>query len=373
MSDTFNDKKSLKNISFTLSLLSAVINEENPAEPDFEPDWDFVFNFTASHNLENTVFYAVEKLENKPRSELYKKWRDCRNKCVHRNMIQRQEFARICSLFEDGAIEYMPVKGFAVSGLYPIEDSRFMSDLDILIKKDREKAGEILLKEGYKEKKNESDYDKAFCKPPFMIIELHNQLFPLYNSMAPFFSDIFQSSKKTGCRYDMKDEDFYVYETAHLFKHYEDGGTGIRSVMDFYLINKKLMPKMDFESAEKKLEEIGLREFSEKIEAIAEKWFERADYENFTEDEKYILSSGTYGTREHFVLNKRKNYTKSGYLKNRLFPSANQMKEIFPNLNKRPRLIFFYYIYRLFRALFFRKNKVINEYKILKNESKSKS
>jgi hypothetical protein len=110
-------------------------------------------------------FYAVEQLNNKPEPQLYKKWMNIRNKCIHRNMIQRQEYVEICSAFEENSIDYMPVKGFYLSELYPLEDSRYMGDLDILVKDRRDDAVQLLLNKGYALKKGSIDYDKPLEKP----------------------------------------------------------------------------------------------------------------------------------------------------------------------------------------------------------------
>jgi hypothetical protein len=56
MSKLINNSEEHKNIAYTLSLLSAVINGKSPVEPDFEPDWEFIYRFTKRHNVDNTVF-----------------------------------------------------------------------------------------------------------------------------------------------------------------------------------------------------------------------------------------------------------------------------------------------------------------------------
>lgn len=370
MSERIINEKTKKNVICALSLLSSVINGAKPKEPEFEPDWDFIYRFTRAHNVDNTLFYAVEQLENKPAPELYKKWMDERNKCVHRDMIQRREYAAVCAEFEEKGVEYMPLKGFAVSDLYPIPESRFMSDIDLLIKNSRAEAEEILQKHGYQAKKHGIDYDKPFYKPPFTVIELHNNLFPKYHAMYPYFMEPFAKGKGEGSRYLMNETDFYLYETAHLFKHYDGGGSGIRSVMDFYLINNSLRDGKVIGEIQEKLKEIGLFEFSEMINKIADKWFKYEDYSELSDDELYILSSGTYGTNEHFTLNKRAKYSGRKYFEIRLFPPRVNMYEYYPSLKKRPFCLPFYYIYRLVTGVLFKREKIRGEYKALRKNSK---
>ncbi len=365
-----NSEQKINNIKYALSLVSSVVNETDPKEPDFAPDWNFIFNFTNAHYINNTVFYAIEKLKNKPEPVLYKKWRDNRNKCIHRNMIQRQEFAAVCSCLDKNDIEYMNVKGFSVSTLYPDEAMRYTGDLDILIKDRREDAVKLLLEMGYTLKENGIDYDKPLVKPPFMVIELHNSLFPLHSPYRSNFEDVFSKASKKENRYKMSGEDFYVYETAHLYKHFSGSGTGIRSIIDFYLINKKLLPMLDNNIVKAKLQELELEDFSGKIANLAKKWFEAEDYNEFSDVEKYIFTSGLYGTKEHSVKNKIEAKSDSEYIRARLFPPKELMYEIFPTLQKRPFLLPFYYTLRFFRGAFLKRKKLKSEYKILKSTRK---
>lgn len=366
MDVSLDNEKQMNNIRFTLSLLSSVINETEPKEPDFQPDWEFIFRFTKSHKVDNTVFYAIEKLNNKPEPTLYKKWMDARNKCIHRNMIQRQEFASICATFEEKGIEYMPVKGFAVSELYPKEDMRYMGDLDILIKDRREEAINILLNNGYSVKEKGIDYDKPLIKPPFMVVELHNNLFPLYSPYRSLFGNVFSKSTKINCYHKMSPEDFYIYETVHFYKHYSGSGAGIRNIIDFYFINKTILPESNKEKINKELTKLELYDFSRTIAKMADKWFKSNDYRDFCDDELLVLSSGLYGTKDKRIQNITKTQSKSKYLFTRLFPSKERMYEFFPKLQKHPVLLPFYYIFRLFRGLFTRIPVIINEIRILK-------
>ncbi len=369
MSEWINDSKNVKNTAFALSLLSAFINGKKPVEPDFDADWEFIYKFSKLHNVDNTIFYPIEQLKNKPEASLYKEWMDIRNKCIHRNIIQRQEFSTVCSAFEKAGIEYMPVKGFYISGMYPTEDSRYMSDLDILIKDRRDEAARILLDMGYTFKKNGVDYDKPLLKPPFMVVELHNSLFPMYTRYRSCFEDVFSKSSRNNNCYTMSPEDFYVYEAAHFFKHYSGSGVGVRSVIDFYLINKNILPEIDRSKTDSRLKKLGLYEMSKEIEAVTKKWFEEEDYSSFSDTEIYILSSGTYGTKEKMVKNKLKGKSKSGYILFRLFPSKDIMIENFPVLKKHPYLFPIFYIFRLFKGLFTKRKNIKTEYELLKSNN----
>ena len=57
-----------------------------------------------------------------------------------------------------------------------------------------------------------------------------------------------QLLKEEGNRfgYRFSDEDFYLFLTAHEYKHYSWGGTGLRSLMDVYVYLKNLEGRLDW-------------------------------------------------------------------------------------------------------------------------------
>ncbi|MBP3769712.1 MAG: hypothetical protein J6I48_06380 [Lachnospira sp.] len=54
---------------------------------------------------------------------------------------------------------------------------------------------------------------------------------------------------------------------AHFAKHFQGGGSGIRSVMDIYIMNNAV-PDMNMFYVYKQLEKLGLSDFYKKITAL---------------------------------------------------------------------------------------------------------
>lgn len=324
--------------------------------------------------MANTCFYSVERLKNKPDGELYKEWLNVRSRNIHRDMIQRAEYAKVARAFEKNGVDFLPVKGFQVCSLYPVSDYRFMSDTDILVS-DYKKAGEIAKKLGYKleDDNPEMGHDVTYIKKPFMNLELH---FSLFGSSAPFYDyylDILDRTAIEGKHeHRMTDEQHFCYMLAHMKKHYDIAGTGVRSVADVYLFNKNLRPKLSEEKISEELSVLGLTEFDKKISAIAEKWFGDELVDRFSEEELYILKSGTYGTFRNMILNRKTDSGNAGYVIKRMFPPMNWMKEYFPVLRKAPALLPAVYSYRILRAVFTRRDNVREEIKTIKNDEPDK-
>lgn len=368
------EKINNSNSVYLLKLTASVINETDPPEPDSSIDFSEVYKLAKLHSILNLTYYAVERLHNKPDSELLKKWKNKRNQCIHRNMIQTQEFNIISKKFEENKIEFMPVKGFFLSNLYPKPDYRFMSDLDFLVKKEHLKlADSVLISMGYKAKKIGVMYDDEFEKPPFMYIELHHELFAMHSPFYTYFENAFERSiQKNKFRFEMKGEEAYIYFIAHLYKHYYQAGTGVRSISDLYLLNKERLPELDKKYISTNLEKLGLSDFTKKVSDIAEKWFgANADY-NFSEDELYIISSGTYGTAEKKYLHKYSSLGSKHYYLKRIFPPLIVMKDIFHPLRRFPFLLPLFYMIRIFSLILPSKRKKIRAEIVILNKTKNK-
>ncbi len=361
------------NINYFFKLLQASLNNQQPPEPDNDVNFQQIYKFAKAHNLLNVCFYAVEKLKNKPDNPLYKKWENHRNMVIHRNMIQRMEFDSIKSILKKNRVAFMPIKGFLVSDLYPESDFRYMADLDFLIKDDLKKVGQLIENLGYKPKTIGTVHHDEYTKPPFMIVELHHEIISISSPYYSYYENVFDRCLTNNqVEYNMSGEDFYIFMLVHFHKHYKESGAGIRSVLDFYYLNKKFLPNLDNEYIYNELEKLDLIDFYKTITEIADKWFEKYNFSNLSQEEKYILSSGTYGNEENKIINRKGNKKGVSFLLSRLFPPMLWMKDHYHILKKYPALLPVMYVYRLIKAVFCKNENLKEEFDILKKHKKNR-
>jgi hypothetical protein len=154
----------------------------------------------------------------------------------------------------------------------------------------------------------------------------------------------------------MSNEDAYIYNIAHLHRHFTISGCGVRNILDLHLLGR-IIPPETRSYIETELKKLNLTQFEKDMTAIAAKWFEKNDTESFSETELYILSSGAYGTKQNLQTNEKQGKTKLGYLFLRLFPNLKWMQSFYAPLIKRPYLLPFYYVYRIIRAPFIHKKR----------------
>lgn len=363
--------------TYLIQLLKSVLFSYAPPEKPEDIDFKDIYSLARKHFLANMVYYAISKLKEKPDSELLKEWREEYLLGKMRNTIQKQELKMILKKLEENRIKNIPLKGFEIKGVYPSEDMRQMSDLDILISlEDRERAREILEGLGYTTMEFGKGKDDVYYKKPAMNIEIHNNLFDRSEEeMYHYFSKMSSMEKaksKTEYSYEFSKEDTLIYGIVHLVKHFKNTGIGIRYIMDWWLYIDKYRESLNWEYIESSLKELNIYEFYKNIISLGDYWFgEREATELILQLEEYIVDSGIYGIDSNRYLNilteNSDDSSKSGKistLKKYVFPKYSLMCERYPVLIGRRYLLPFYYVVRILEILLYRrrgKMRIIKE------------
>ncbi len=175
--------------------------------------------------------------------------------------------------------------------------------------------------------------------------------------------------------YHFKDEDFYVYIVSHGYKHYAGSGTGLRTLLDFYVYLKAKEATMDFVYIKKECEVLGIAEYERLNRGLCRKVFGMVGTESLVqltgqlnEEEvellEFYLSAGVYGTMERMVGNRIRKYREEGggksklsYVISRIFPKKERLCGDFPYAGKRKWLMPVAWVHRLCRALFSSKRR----------------
>lgn len=100
--------------------------------------------------------------------------------------------------------------------------------------------------------------------------------------------------KPGSCHMILSDAMFYFYHMAHMAKHFEVGGCGIRAFLDIWVLQNRV--EYDPAQREKLLREGGLWKFARGAEQVADWWFNGAQPDEMTRQvSDYILRAGLYG------------------------------------------------------------------------------
>lgn len=327
------------------------------------------------HSVTSIVCTALEQADvfSSADSAAAKKWKDAKAKAIRKNMLLDAERGQILDEMEQAGIWHMPLKGSVLHTLYPKYGMRQMSDNDILYDPDGQtKLVEIMRRRGYEvESCGKSNHD-VFMKPPIYNFEMHTSLFGQFTKEAyRYYKNIKERlylDEGTSYRYHFSEEDFYIYMTAHAYKHYMHSGIGVRSLLDVYVYTAQKGNMLDWDYIARETGGMGMADFERQSRKLAQKLFSAAVWPKeivFSKEEEAMLSyfadSGTYGTTKHFVENRMREAqegdTKAGwkgkarFIYRRLFPTMEWYQTYEPFFAKHKVLIPFFLIYRFFRRL----------------------
>lgn len=349
-----------ENAAYLISLLRSLLeNTQTPPLPE-NCSLGELMELAERHSIAGMAYYALEKL---PLTDLEidVKWRQIRDKALVKDLTQLMDLEVIGRSFSEAGIRFLPLKGSIIKGLYPQSDMRSMSDIDILIDPENaEKAREIMTELGYSCEHFGYDIHDIYHKSPVMNVEIHRALFGEDGrEFQEVFSDPWSSCTSNGMKFSFTPDAFFAYVLAHAVKHLEEGGTGIRSIMDLWVCLHSDMG-IELKRALAILEPSGKRDTARLMVELSDVWFGGVPHSEATMNlERYILGSGTYGTVENAAANHIAHAGKLGYLARLIFPTFERMKEHYPVLRKAPILLPGCWLVRLFTKPFInhRQNK----------------
>ncbi len=235
---------------------------------------------------------------------------------------------------------------------------RTSCDIDVLVhEQDLESAISLLVnKYGY-ELKNKGSHDVSMISQNGQHVELHYRLIEdgLANSSTEILAQVWDNARvKTGClhQYELTDEFFYFYHIAHMAKHFENGGCGIRSLIDLWLLKEKA--KIDRDISDALLEKANLLKFADACRKLCGVWFDGDNSTSITEKmHNYIVFGGVYGTNSNRIpVKQHKNGGRLSYALSKIFLPYDVIKFYYPILQKHKWLTPFIEVVRWCKLVF---------------------
>ena len=302
-----------------------------------------------------------------------------KGKAIRKVAAMDMDRAVVLGKLEEEGIWYMPLKGAILKDLYPRLGMRQMSDNDILIDPARMADAEKIMERLGFTCDHRSSAHVVYNKPPVSSFEFHHRLFggEQDRRVRRYYKDvkarlIRDESRQWG--YHFSDEDFYVYMIAHENKHFRDGGTGLRSLLDTYVYCRKMGTGLDWTYVGEETAKLGIRDFEELNRSLSYHLF---DGDPLTEEEEamlaYVVSSGTYGTMQHKVSNKVEKLGggtegKLRYVLSRVFLPMDTVRTAYPVFARVPILLPFLPVWRLILGMRSRRKRLAGEWKSLKDK-----
>lgn len=365
-----------KEIDDLLYLLTCAVNTKKPDLSKVNNmNLDLIYEIASYHSVVSMIAFALESV-----IELPHKYDQAKKKAIRKLAYFDIERNKILSCFSRDNIWYMLLKGAVIIDYYPKHGMREMLDNDILCDPERMHDVKTIMENlGYCCKQYEQDNQDVYTNN-ILSFEIHRSLFDedKYQDFDDYYKDI---KAKLICKdnnpfeFRFRAEDLYIYSLVHEYKHYSNGGIGIRSLLDTYVFLKRHDEQLDWKYINDEINALSLSEFEQMNRELSQKVFSGGLPDN---EEKeclmYFISSGTHGSVNHYMNNRilkrvsgNSGDKKRRYIFDRVFIRGEELKNKYPLVQRHKVLLPGLYVYRLSKAVFVNPKKTWTEYKVIKN------
>lgn len=357
---------------YLAALLKAAIRKESLPSPPTELDWQELVAVSKKQQV-YSIIAAVLDPSLLPDEQAKALSAYTQNELL-RLLAMKNELEELEKALQEKQIKFMLLKGSVIRDFYPQQKMRQMSDIDILYDySKRDALLKIMKSRGFRLTASCENSDDFF-KEPFYTFEWHRELFFEEKEFCPHF-DLWKNAgadTENPYKYYVEGTEHFIYTICHMFKHYVTNGCGVRFLCDIYVL-MNYGEKIDMNRAISELENIGIKDFALDAVGLANAVFNGGEV---TEKQQkmldFLLSGGVYGSLAVDYSKKLSafNGSKTKYLFRRLFPEKKKMFADYRQLEKKPYLLPFYYLIRLFTKLKYNSKSAKNELKEIRNIKK---
>lgn len=335
-----------------------------------------LFKVSKKHDVAHLVCFALEQNGFNFDGETWKSFVAEKKQAKLRYEMIRADIDEIFACFEEEGIDYIPLKGAIIREHYPEPWMRTSCDIDILVReKELDRAVKALV-EGhqYKTDGKKTYHDISLFSPFGMHLELHHNIKesePKYDALLSQVWDYSYKADGGEHKYVQSNEFLMLHLIAHMAYHFVNGGCGLRSVVDIWILEQEL--DFDKEAFGELLNKAGLCEFYRVIRMLGSYWMEQRETEEkiVLDVEKHVLLGGAYGTRtQNATAGRVKKGGRFKYFWTRIFMPYKSLTILYPVIKKHKILTPFCQVARWFSVLFKRK-RIANEIKRVASTDKS--
>lgn len=352
------------NEGYFLHLLKCGLKSEKPEEPPVGIDFEAIFELAKKQDVENIVFLSIDQLENNIDSNLYSIWQEAYYKRMKYSVFQDMALEELIKVFTSKGIDCMPLKGSVIKSYYPNPDLRTMGDIDFLVREqNRQVVRDIMHILGYEDDVLDDGQVDGFKRGKIDYIEIHYDFSAENHIMHDVFTIYWNKLLPTDIEhlYEMTFEDLYFFNIGHYVKNMHNKGMGLRGVVDTFVLWNRLTDNQK-QVLNERFAEVNIDEFNSKLVKIADIWFnEVKDDGSLDALQKYLLNKKTYGDyKTETILNavySEQTSSNAKYLKDKIFPSADDLYERFDIKRKCFLILPFLWIWRILLQLFGSKEK----------------
>lgn len=257
-------------------MVRLAIDECNGAPKIEDGEWEELFDLARKQSILGVAFESVKRMDKDteiPR-QLKMKWFLQVNKIKNRNMLLNQRSAELVTMFRQDGFDCCVLKGQGNAMMYPDPYVRTSGDIDLQVKGGRGKVVQYVKKRFPHTRTAFQHVDyPVFRKVPvevhYLPVYMNN---PVFNRRLKKWFDN-QSDEIYGHEVVLPDDAGritvpsirfnIVFQLAHLMHHFLDEGIGLRHMLDYYYLLRKVhQEKVPLDGLTDLLDRLGLRKFA---------------------------------------------------------------------------------------------------------------
>ncbi len=353
---------------YLLLVASAVMNQKKtPVLSNSLMSWRDLYQVAEANQVANLIYLGIlgfgSDIEKQARTLFYKSYqKELKNVPLYRSA----EEVLLWQL-ERHRIYFMILEGQFLRELYPQKELRRMDRIRVWVSKgELHRIDSIMRSMDYELHENREDDGILYYKIPGVYVAFYEKLRFVSKRMEKYFdSPVRMFSKVKGYRYlrSFDEEEAYLYMAGRAASEYALGRAGIRTVLDFWLYEKRHSEELDWSYINRVLKRKRLQEFSRHLLRLGNIWFGNEvcdEMEIYNAMEMYIFSRGEQGRQTSEKILPLLQDVADFYRRDRegewqikekelLFPKREYMETLFPVLKKFPWLFFPCCLIRLWR------------------------
>ena len=251
---------------FRQLILVSLGRADSLEKPLSDHGWHAMINMARQQTMLGVLFDGVARLpqEQLPPEGIYENWASLTERIAgiyERHLQRTQELEKILSSL---GLHACILKGICMSRLYPVPERRICGDIDVWVQGTHKKILRAFRKGGYQT--SEILYQE--CKVdlfPDTTVDIHFHPSKMYN---PFLNARLQRCLEELS--PIRDDKALCYPDglfnavfcmAHMYRHYLEGGLGMRQMLDYYYLLRQLTPEERVE-AMSRLRKLGMKRFT---------------------------------------------------------------------------------------------------------------
>lgn len=334
-----------------------------------------VYKLLKFHDLNHVLFNFIKRNDIEVSSEFSQKLKNDYLSAVLKSENVTYETKNISNILSDNGIKHVILKGEEIKAYYPKGFIRPSADIDVLVNESSLSKALKAIENNLKVVSTKRNYhDVTIVLDNGIIIELHFTLSEHDERLDSVIENYLDNLEKiSDYKYRFNSEFMIAYLITHTAYHFYNGGCGIKSYIDLFLLKSKI--NYDENIVLSYLEKGNLTVFYKKVFELINVWFNGELHTDTTlKMEEFVVNGGAYGS---FYQSQKSTENFSKRILKKIFLPYKTLSNYYPVLKKVCVLYPVFIVVRCFKVIFSKekRDRAINQInaKEIDNKDKIKS